>query len=233
MKYLQWAAWAVNVPCQVLLLNALLRTGLRTHLRGGLRTYPFLFAYVLVLLLSTVAYMAASEDGRLPSSWAWVYWTVDLVLEALLYALVLSLIWRALRANPNRARLMRLMVAGVVLVWLAALALSHAGRLNEWMTNFTKYVAFAGAVMNLGLWATLVERRHPDRSVLLISGGYGVLSAGEAISQSLRALAVRNRSFPLLAGGNLIGAIAQALCLLIWWRAIVSEQSPTRAPGEL
>jgi hypothetical protein len=207
----------VNLPCQVVLLNALLR--------GGLRTYPFLFAYVLVLFLSTIANIAASEGGSVLASWAWTYWTIDLVLEGLLHALVLSLIWRALRANPNRSRIVRLMIAGVVLVWLAAAALSHSDSRNEWMTNLAKYTSFAGAVMNLILWATLVQKRHPDTSVFMISGGYGLQSAGTAISHSLRALAVHNRSRPLVYAGNFVGLIAHTLCILIWWRAIVREQS--------
>jgi hypothetical protein len=222
MKYLQWVAWGLNLPCQIVLLNALLR--------GGLRTYPFLFAYVLVLFFSTIANIAASEGGRLPASWERAYWIVDLILEGLLHALVLSLIWRALKANPNRSRIVRLMIAGVVLVWLAAAALSYTGGLNESMTNLAKYTAFAGALMNLVLWATLLQKRHPDRSVLTISGGYGLQSAGTAISHSLRALAIHNRSYPLLVGGNLTGVIAHSLCILIWWRAIVRERSQPRRP---
>jgi predicted Zn-dependent protease len=75
----------------------------------------------------------------------------------------------------------------------------------------------------------LVGTHHGDRSVLMISGGYGVQSAGEAISQSLRALATPSRSYPVLIAGNLIGVLTHALCLVIWWRAVASENAQRAA----
>jgi hypothetical protein len=188
---------------------------------------------VLALFFSTIANIEASEAGRVTASWAQTYWVIDLVLEGLLYALVLSLTWRALKANPNRSRIVRLMIGGVVLVWLAALALSHAESRNEWMTNFAKYTSFAGAVMNLILWAVLVQRRHPDTSVLMISGGYGLQSTGTVIMHSLRALAAPSRSRPLVMGGNVIGLMSHTLCILIWWRAVVRERSGRHAAKQL
>lgn len=215
MKYLQWFSWAVSLPLQVFLLNSLVR--------GGFRSFPFLGLYALTLFLWTVGNIAAREGGRLPAAWAPLYWVVDVVLGALLYGLVFSLVYRALRSHPRRASWMRILIFAVILVWLAALALTRTDRLNEWMTNFVKFTSFLGALLNMVLWLALVGSRHPDRTLLMISGGYGVQSAGEAISQSLRALSVANRSYPILYTGNLIGALTHCFCLLIWWRAVARE----------
>ncbi|MCX6634837.1 MAG: hypothetical protein NT090_07115 [Acidobacteria bacterium] len=221
MKYVQWFAWCVNLPLQVALLNSLFR--------GGFRSFPVLLPYSLILFLWTVANIAAREGGRLPAAWQSAYWLVDLILDWLLYVLILSLVNRAVRQSQHRAKIVRWLILAVGLFWLAALFLTYDPRLNEWMTNFTKYVAFGGAVLNLVLWTVLVGTHHGDRSVLMISGGYGVQSAGEAISQSLRALAIQNRSYPVLITGNLIGVLTHTLCLVIWWRAVARENTQRTA----
>jgi len=217
----QWLAWCVSVPLQGLLLHSLAR--------GGFRSFPFLFLYALLLFLWTVANIAGREGGRLPLAWQTAYWVVELALQALLYGLVFSLVFRALRANPNRFRFLRALILTVVFCVIGAFILTHDLKLNAWMTNFTKYVSFGGALINLVVWAMLLGKRHPDRSLLLISGGYGVQSAGEAISQSLRALAIRSRSLPLLTIGNVFGLLTHSLCLYIWWRAVVRENEARAA----
>ncbi|MBI4873522.1 MAG: hypothetical protein HY822_02690 [Acidobacteria bacterium] len=217
MKYLQWLSWSVSLPLQGLLLHALAR--------GGFRSFPFLFLYTILLFLSTVANIAARESGRLPAEWQTAYWVAELVLQGLLYCLVLSLVRRALRASPQRRRILLSLTLVVVLFCAVACLATRTERINAWMTDFVKYVSFGGALLNLMVWSVLVGKRHQDRSLLMISGGYGLQSAGEAISQSLRALAVRSRSMPLLTAGNLIGVLTHTLCLWIWWRAVVHENA--------
>ena len=221
MKYAQWLAWCVNLPLQVVLLHSLFR--------GGFRSFPVLLPYSLILFLWTVVNIAAREGGRLPAAWQSAYWVVDLILDGLLYVLILSLVNRAVRQSQHRAKILRWLILAVALFWLAALLLTSDSRLNDWMTNFTKYVAFAGALLNLVLWAVLVGTHHGDRSVLMISGGYGVQSAGEAISQSLRVLATPSRSLPVVITGNLIGVLTHSLCLVIWWRAVARENAQRAA----
>ncbi len=220
----QWLAWSVSIPLQGLLLNALARS--------GFRSFPFLFLYALLLFFWTIANVAGREGGRLPATWQAAYWTVEVTLQGLLYCLVLSLVRRALRANPNRVKFLRALILLVILYWIGSCVLTWDPRRNAWMTDFTKYVSFGGALMNLVVWALLVGGRHPDRSLLMISGGYGVQSAGEAISQSLRALAVSNRSLLLLTTGNVSGLLTHSICLLIWWKAIVHENARRREQAD-
>lgn len=221
MKYAQWLAWCVNLPLQVALLHSLFR--------GGFRSFPVLLPYSLILFLWTVVNIAAREGGRLPAAWQSAYWVVDLILDGLLYVLILSLVNRAVRQSRHRTKILRWLILAVALFWLAALLLTSDSRLNDWMTNFTKYVAFGGALLNLALWTVLVGTHHGDRSVLMISGGYGVQSAGEAISQSLRVLATPSRSLPVVIAGNLIGVLTHTLCLVIWWRAVARENAQRAA----
>jgi hypothetical protein len=221
MKYVQWLSWCVSLPLQVALLNSLFR--------GGFKSFPVLLPYSLIVFLWTVVNMAAREGGRLPAAWQSAYWVVELILDWLLYVLILSLVSRAVRQSQHRAKILRWLILAVGLFLLAALLLTRDPRLNEWMTNFTKYVAFCGALLNLVLWTVLVGTHHGDRGVLMISGGYGVQSAGQAISHSLRMLATPSRSLPVLITGNLIYVLTHALCLGIWWRAVARENTQRAA----
>ena len=221
MRYVQWFAWCVNLPLQVALLHSLFR--------GGFRSFPVLLPYSLILFLWTIVNIAAREGGRLPAEWQRAYWVVELILDWLLYVLILSLVNRAVRQSRHRVKILRWLILAVGFFLLAALYLTQDPRLNEWMTNFTKYAAFCGALLNLGLWAVLVGTHHADRGVLMVSSGYGVASAGQAISHSLRALAIQSRSYPVLITGNLIGVLTHTLCLAIWWRAVARENAQRAA----
>lgn len=220
----QWLAWSVSIPLQGLLLNALARS--------GFRSFPFLFLYALTLFFWTIANVAGREGGRLPASWQTAYWTVEVTLQVLLYCLVLALVRRALRTHPNRVKFLRALILLVVVYWLGSCVLTYSPRRNAWMTDFTKYVSFGGALMNLVVWALLVGGRHPDRSLLMISGGYGVQSAGEAISQSLHSIAAGSRSLLLYTAGNVAALLTHSICLLIWWKAIVYENAQRRAQAK-
>ncbi len=223
MKYLQWVAWGVSLPLQVCLLNALRRR--------AFRTFPFLFIYSLALFLWTVANIAAREAGRLPQSWQEIYWAGELTLQSLLYLLILSLVWRSQKENPNRGRIMRGLLGAIVVGSSVTLYLTQAPRLNQWMTDFTKYIAFGSTALNLAFWAVLAGRRHPDRTLLMVSGGYGIQSTGEAVSQSLRMLAISNRSLPLLVVSNVFALLTHTMCLLIWWAAAARENSRQPSPA--
>jgi len=99
------------------------------------------------------------------------------------------------------------------------------------MTDFTKYIAFGSTALNLAFWAVLAGRRHPDRTLLMVSGGYGIQSTGEAVSQSLRMLAISNRSLPLLVVSNVFALLTHTMCLLIWWAAAARENSRQPSPA--
>jgi hypothetical protein len=221
MRYVQWFAWCVNLPLQVALLHSLFR--------GGFRSFPVLLPYSLTLFLWTIVNIAAREGGRLPVDWQRAYWVVELILDWLLYVLILSLVNRAVRKSRHRTTTLRWLILAVGLFLLGAALLTRDSRPNEWMTDFTKYVAFGGALLNLALWAVLVGTHHRDRGVLMISGGYGIASAGQAISHSLRMLATPSRSLPVLITGNLIAVLTHTLCLVIWWRAVARENAQRAA----
>ncbi len=219
---LQLVGYAVGLPLEVIIVSALLR--------GPYRRFPFVFAYVLALLLATLVQIPSyvlfytGGEGR-----AWTYWLTEAFLLVLLLAMVQSLIWRATEFARTR-RLIRLALfpATALLMGISFLIHYSSGpsQVGVWMTSIGRDVNFAAAILDLVLWTMLVMRRERDRTILLLSGGLGVQFTAEAIGQSIRSLAVSTFGGPtpgahaMAFGGNLIIMLANLWCLWIWRQAL-------------
>src|ERR1700722_6481115 len=90
---LQLVFWAVWLPISVLLIAALLR--------GGYRLFPVLFVYQIVDFLMTIAgmppyisYYFFHDSGARLRIGQW-YWWDEMLMQLLVYAVVISLIYRA------------------------------------------------------------------------------------------------------------------------------------------
>ena len=222
---LQFVLYGVGFALQALLLTALV-------VNFQKRFVP-LFLYTISLFLTTVAELALQEAGRIPTGYQVLYWSLELVRQALLYMVVLSLVFQAVESNPaRRFRLVGMLAALSASYWILCLWLLHAERFNLWMTQSVQWISFGAAALNLLLWATLLGKRHHNRVLLMISGAYGLQTAGEAIGQSLRMLAVSNRSAALVWTGNLVMILAHFLCLFVWWRTVLrAPRQPALAPA--
>jgi hypothetical protein len=103
--------------------------------------------------------------------------------------------------------------------------------IGKWMTPWTRDLSFGAAILDLGLWATLIANRQRNYRLLMVSGALGVQFTGEAIAQALRDLSpfLRDVATFLVPLPNLI-------CLYIWWQAFRStaeRPSATPLPAEL
>jgi hypothetical protein len=88
-------------------------------------------------------------------------------------------------------------------------------KIGHWMTNLSRNLGFLAVVLNLVLWAALIQFRRQDRVLLMVTGGMGIQMAGKAIGHSLRQLLYPRN--PL--AGDLIIVLSHMLCLYIWWPA--------------
>ena len=95
---LQYTLWAIGMALEVLAISALLR--------GAYKRYPLLFAYCVTLFLIRWSRWRASRPSlraaRIADKWKYYYWVNDALLQALVFAVVISLIYRAL--GPGRRR---------------------------------------------------------------------------------------------------------------------------------
>lgn len=210
MRFLQMLFWAASAVLQLLVLATLLK--------GAYKRYPFVFAYSVVLILTLVIEVGALADAGYATAAAKRYfWVNDLVRQSLLFAVVISLIYRA--AGSNRGVLCRALVAGAALVAAFSFYTNLGFPVGTLMTTVGRNLSFCSAVLNLVLWSLLIVSRDKDRQLLLVVGGLGIQFTAEAIGQSLRFLAVAGTSRFLVQVGNILMAGGHIVCLSIWFQA--------------
>jgi len=208
---LQYAAWAVNLTLEILVVQALLR--------GAYKKYPFIFAYTTALILTTAvevaAYGAFSGAQRLARSRAFYYWVNEGVLDALIFCVVIALIYRATSSLSSRRIVRFSLIAGAALFAGTSFLIHYnsGAVLSRWMTLWSRDLSFSASILDLALWTMLVASREKDRRILMLSGALGVQFSGEAIGHSLRTL-----SRALVWPGNLLILFSDLACLYVWWQ---------------
>jgi hypothetical protein len=198
-----------------------------TLLRGGYKRYPFLFAYAVAAFLTAVVEMAArvgpASGAGLARSWATYYWIDDGIRQGLLFAVVISLLYRATRAIPGRALTRLLLLAGAIVMAGVSFLIHYDAHTptNRWMTLWIRDLDFSSAILDLALWTILLNARKYDTELFLLSGALGIRFTGEAIGHALRS---QFRSLLLVADATVV--LASLACLYIWWQ--VFRMSPVR-----
>src|SRR5580658_7430815 len=101
---LQLICWAIGLPLMLLVIGALWR--------GPYRQYPVVFLYQIADFLMTVASLPSyfafyfSHQASARTRMGQWFWLDELLLQPLVYAVVISLIYRATEKAPSR-RLVR------------------------------------------------------------------------------------------------------------------------------
>ena len=224
--------FGLSLALQVLLLNTLRR--------GAYKEYSVVFAYSIVLLVTTVVDGVVNFDLVLLSRTAAVtlFYQNDAVRTFLLLAVVISLIDRALRDSPIRPRVRYFLISAAVLVTFLSFQI-HSGdpalasrpertRFILLMTSVTRDVSFGSMGLTLLLWLMLIGMKKRDNQLLIVTGGLGLQFAGEAIGQSLRQLS-RSHDIALIIG-NLVAGVTHLLRLYIWYKAFSKVPAKEKGP---
>jgi hypothetical protein len=215
----QVIAYLIGLPMELLAIAGLLR--------GPYRKYPFVFVYVIADFLTTVVEMRVElsyHAGNKGVEQALVnyYWIDEAILQVLVYAAVISLLYYA-TASLRTRRIMRISLIGFAVLFAGVSFWIHFqpgnARIGEWMTPWSSNLNFCSAILDLALWALLIASREKDQRLLMLSGALGIQFTGEAIGHSLRNLSRRNRSYLLLNSGNAVGMLTYLAFLYILWQA--------------
>lgn len=229
---LQYALWAIGMTLEVLSISALLR--------GAYKRFTLLFAYCVTLFLTTVvevaSYTAAySGASELADKWKYYYWVNEALLQGLVFAVVISLIYRAVGGGRRALRL--LLVAGALLLFAVSF-LARRGPISDlsgWMTLVSRDLSFAAVILDLLLWVLLIASRRKDRQLLMLSGALGIQFTGATIGQSVRQLARGARNFPLAVTGSMLVVVSNLVCLYVWWQAFrtAAEEDAVAMPSPI
>jgi len=222
-SYLLW------FPLQILAMAAVVRC--------GIRRYPLIILYLVATFLAAVAQMPAAwtsvvSHQRVQTEWyRRLHYSIDGVIYVLVLVLVISLVYRA-SARLGSRHLLRF---GLILAGLLFIGISFAIHYDSkvayvyWMKPWTRDMNFCAAVLDLALWMLLLVSREKDHRLLLLTGGIGIMFAGEAIAEAIKSMAMhfgRKWARDVFLGGHVFGILADAVFLYIWWQAFRKDDTP-------
>lgn len=226
---LQLVFWGIGLPLIVMVIAAMLR--------GPYKEFPVLFVYVITEFLLTIAGLPAYFDyyfkhspGARTRMADWNFWN-DLIIEALIYAVVISLIYKAASHFRSRRIVLTGIIGGAILIAAISFVVHFdrsALRKGLWMAPIMLDLSFVSEILDLGLWALLISRRKRDLRLLLVTGGLGIQFTGEAIGDSLRSMATQRHSHGLSYTGSFLITLADLTALYIFWQAFRRNGKPTR-----
>ena len=224
----------VGVPLEFLLVAALLR--------GAYRRFPFVFAFAIVLLVTTLVEIPANvnyalhpSDPQISKHFAKIYWIDQGILWVIILAVVISLIDQAATRVRSRRLVRAGLIVGALLFAGISFALHYQATLKYfgfWMAPWTRDLSFGSAILDLGLWTLLISSGRGDLRLLLISGGLGLQFAGEAIGAALQRLSIAHKLDSLNLAGSIITTLAGLACLYVWWRTFRLSPVTQHPPRE-
>src|SRR5258706_3536730 len=219
---LQIFGYVAAISLQILILNAMRK--------GAWRRYPLVFLYVAFDLITNVQDIHPTLNLNSLSAaarhrYVMLYWWDERIIQALSFMLVISLIYRASTPTGPRRTLLLMLVGGSLLVALVSVAVYYDTHITtgKWMTRWTRNMKFFAAILDLGLWATLLRTREKDQRTLMIAGAMGLQFTAGAIGQALRDV-----SHSLVDVSSVLIVSANLICLYIWWQAFRVPYGPTR-----
>jgi hypothetical protein len=216
---IQLCGLMIGLPLQLLIIGTLLR--------GSYRRFPFLFAYIVGDFLTTAVEVPSAVGYHRGMQWAAFYfpavhWFNDVVMQVLVYAVVMSLIYQATGQLRSRRIVRVSLIAGAMLFAGISFLIHRNPALNtgSFMTPWTRDLNLCSTILDLALWAMLIASRDKDHRLLLLSSGLGIQFTGEAIGTSIVQLALRTRSRTLSFSGGVVMMLADLMFLYIWWQAL-------------
>jgi len=212
-------------------------------LRGPIRKYSFLFAYITadflvtcVLTVASFVWLGADATGSSADAQRYnrTYWLTSVLLALLRFLVVISLTYEATPDGPQRRSAGRVL-SGIVAVAILLPFIVFPVHFDpwpksSWFNDVGEMLNFGGAIMNLVLWGALIVSRQRDRELMRVSAGLGVMVAGMALSYGLRRL-VHSSAATILP--NLFLQLTQLGAWGIWiwtfWPAAKPQTSPQPA----
>ena len=205
-------------------------------LRGPLRRFWIVFAYVLWELFSTLGltvfeWVYGGTEGRVANAdaartYARLYWSNDVIIDLLRFLLVIVLIYRAtsrdVRRSSTRNILGMIVVVALVLPFILFPMNANPWPKGAWFNSTSELLNFGAAIMNLVLWGALLADRKRDPQLTAVSVGLGVVVTGAATSYGLRHLLPSQAIFI----PNLFLTLTQLVGWTIWCRAFWPATKP-------
>ncbi len=219
---IQLGSWILWFPLSILTITAILKV--------GVQRYPLIFCYVVVSFLSAAVQTPLAftyhRSDRSGGDWFQVVHSGgEGATYILLLAVVISLVYRATTQVQSRNITRMALIAGTILIIAVSFFIHYNKRvpIGVWMTPWTRDLNFCAAIVDLVLWGLMISSRKKDPRLLLLTGGMGIMFAGEAIGAAIRNLAIPYRSYAIFYSGHIFMVLADAAFLYVWWQTFRKE----------
>jgi hypothetical protein len=213
---LQYSAYAIGLWLNLQVISALIR--------GSYRQYPFVFAYALTLLASTVVEIGLRAAPK--TTWNDYYWVDEVILDVMVFCMVIAFIDEAARHSKQKLIERHWLVLAAAVIFAISFAVHHGLPRDREMTLVSRDLNICAVILDLILWSLLISARHPNRRLMMLSGGLGLQPTGAIMGEQLRQF-----SRSMVIPGSLLEVITGFLGLYIWWRALRPVSAPQRAPA--
>jgi hypothetical protein len=198
-------------------------------LRCGYRRYLFVFIYVIADFLTTavevpvdLSYYAGNHNKYALNSLINFYWIDEAIMQALVYAAVISLIYYATSTLRSR-RILRISLIGFAVLFAGVSFLIHFDpsnpKVGEWTTPWNSNLKFCSAILDMALWGLLIVSREKDHRLLMLSGALGIQFTGNAIGQALRNLALPHHTYWMVYTGDAAVVVFNLAFIYLVWQA--------------
>jgi hypothetical protein len=196
-------------------------------LRGAFRKYPVFSLYILAQLigdsLEAFAFYRFGHDSR---NYRTTYWTDEVTVALLLFLVVITFTYEALKDNPLRPKAGKILAVIAILTLASPFVLFRSHVFSyRWFNSTDQMLNFGGAIMNLVLWGALLTNRRRDPQLLTISMGVGIAVTSAAVVWGARLMFSDPNRWPL----DTFAVLMKVASLLLWcW--VFRPRSPRSAP---
>jgi hypothetical protein len=212
----QYSLWAIGLWLNLQVIFALVR--------GSYRQYPFVLAYAMALLLSTVVEIGLQSASKTLKNE--FYWIDEIVLDVLVFCVVIAFIDEAARHSNKKVIERHWLVLAAALFCAGSFAIHHGLLPNRQMTLVSRDLNICAVILDLILWSLLAAARRPNHRLMLLSGGLGLQLTGAIMGEQLR-----NFSHALVFTGGMLEVTTGFLALYIWWRALRGAPARQNVPA--
>lgn len=228
-----WVLWAVGIGLQIALLKKIV-------FGKFYRQLPVLSTYVVILFLTALvdAFVLIDIGHWKGSPAARIYWFNDTLRQCGLLAAILA---QMSRISGKRGRGLRIVSIALAAIFIGIAFVYHTETGTERWTSLVRNLSFLAVICNLALWMRLLRSRlsgnaDPNQLALgrlffALSAGAGIQLAGEAVGQSVRAIALQHRSHLFINVGNYVLVLSHLLCLAVWLSALRAAQARAALPA--
>jgi hypothetical protein len=202
--------------------------------RGPFSRYLVFSLYAVVELAADMAEgIAYYRVGWESPVYRQIYWTDHIALDLLLFLVVITFTYEALRESPFRTKAAKALgtIVAVAMILPFAFIRGHHGKqhgyfLSQWFNHTSQILNFGAAIMNLVLWTALLSNRKRDPKLVTLSIGVGIVTTSAAIAWGAREWLPRQDRWPI----DSFMTLAHLLSLLLWcWVFRPKTQRPSNA----